>query len=125
MRLLAAAVALSLLAAGWAAYPLVARRGAVLRDAAPGALLEAEAERRAALGALREAEYDFVAGKLDAEDYAALRERIGREALVAIRAAERAAGAQPRRAEATPAHRCGFANPPASRFCAGCGARLG
>ena len=123
MTLLAVAVVLSLIAAGWTVHPLIARRTAVVRDSTSSELLDAEANRRAALSALRDAEYDFIAGKLDADDYAALRERIGREALAAMRATGRASDpAAP--APSALIHACGFVNPPASRFCAGCGVRL-
>jgi hypothetical protein len=114
--------------------PLVARRMAILADAAPGALLDAEARRRSTLAALKDLEYDYLGGKLDQADYLAQRERLGYEALAAIRAAEAAQAAAgesvvdgivvaPAGTERT-THACGFVNPPASRFCAGCGKRL-
>jgi hypothetical protein len=50
------------------------------------------------------------------------------EALAAMRAAEAvgyvAAGGGAGTAAAPDRHACGFLNPPGSRFCAGCGARL-
>ncbi|MBV9108726.1 MAG: zinc ribbon domain-containing protein [Gemmatimonadetes bacterium] len=113
--------------------PLVARRTAILADAAPGALLDAEARRRSTLAALKDLEYDYLGGKLDQADYLAQRERLGYEALAAIRAAESAQAAAgegvvdgivvPGAMERI-THACGFVNPPASRFCAGCGKRL-
>jgi hypothetical protein len=116
----------SLLLAGIAAVfvvaPVVARREAMIGDLAPGAVLDAEARRRAALAALRELEYDFLGGKLDDADYRAQKETLSVEALAAMRAAE-AVGGEP--AAGPDRHRCGFLNPPASRFCAGCGARIG
>jgi hypothetical protein len=114
--------------------PIAGRRGASLADAAPGALLDAEARRRASLAALKELEYDYLGGKLDQADYLAQRERLGREALAAMHAAAGAraeAGAAvvdgrvPLGTAALPqAHACGFVNPPLSRYCAGCGRRL-
>lgn len=122
MTLLAGAVLLGLLAAGWVIVPLVARRLALLGDPIPGGVLDAEARKRVALASLREVEYDRIGGKLDDEDYQALRERLEREALLAIRAAE---GAQRDAESFQVTHSCGFVNPPGSRFCSGCGTRLG
>jgi hypothetical protein len=111
--------------------PVVARRTAILADAAPGSLLDAEARRRSTLAALKDLEYDFLGGKLDQADYLAQRERLSYEALAAIRAAEAAqAAAGVGAVDGIVAvgervtHACGFVNPPASRFCAGCGKRL-
>lgn len=113
--------------------PILARRTAILADAAPGALLDAEARRRATLSALKDLEYDYLGGKLDAADYQAQRDRLSYEAVAAIRAAEEAqTGASGDvvdgivvAGDAQPiTHGCGFVNPPASRFCAGCGKRL-
>jgi len=113
--------------------PILARRTAVLADAAPGSLLDAEAKRRAALAALKDLEYDYLGGKLDQADYLAQRDRMSYEAVAAIRAAEEAQASAAAgvvdgvvlAADAAPeAHGCGFVNPPGSRFCAGCGKRL-
>ena len=124
MTLLAFSLLLALLAAAFVVRPLVARRDALLVDLAPGAVLDAEARRRVALVALKELEYDYLGGKLDAADYRAQKERLSVEALAAMRAAE-SVGAEAGRTAAGPdRHACGFLNPPLSRFCAGCGARL-
>ena len=111
--------------------PILSRRTAILADAAPGALLDAEARRRSTLSALKDLEYDFLGGKLDQADYQAQRDRLGHEAVAAMRAAEAAqaeAGAGvvdgTVGAHEPVAHGCGFVNPPGSRFCAGCGKRL-
>ncbi len=109
--------------------PLVDRRDALLVDVAPGAVLDAEARRRVALVALKELEYDYLGGKLDDTDYRAQKERLSVEALAAMRAAEAVgygagAGDGPVAAAGPDRHACGFLNPPLSRFCAGCGARL-
>jgi hypothetical protein len=119
MTLLLFSVLLALLAAGYVAAPLFARREAVLVDLAPGAVLDAEARRRVALASLKELEYDYLGGKLDDADYRTQKERLSLEALAAIRAAEAVGGAA-----LSGRHRCGFENPASSRFCAGCGARL-
>jgi len=132
MTLLLLSAVLATLAAAFVVRPIVARRTAVIVDAAPGSLLDAEARRRSTLAALKDLEYDYLGGKLDQTDYLAQRDRLSYEALAAIRAAEAA------QAEAgggvvdgivsrpgdTITHGCGFVNPPASRFCAGCGKRL-
>jgi hypothetical protein len=132
LTLLLLSAFLATLAASFVVRPILARRTAVIADAAPGALLDAEARRRSTLAALKELEYDYLGGKLDQADYLAQRDRLSYEALAAMRAAETAQaqagtgvvdGIVPRGAEAV-THGCGFVNPPASRFCAGCGKRL-
>ena len=120
---------MGLVAAGWVIVPLVARRFALLSDASPGGIADAEARRRVALASLKEVEYDRVSGKLDDHDYRELKSQLEREALTAIAAAELAAdpeGAAASTAEPLPLiHSCGFVNPAGSRFCSGCGRRLG
>ena len=128
MTLLLFSLLLALLAAAFVVRPLVDRRDALLVDVAPGAVLDAEARRRVALASLKELEYDYLGGKLDDTDYRAQKERLSVEALAAMRAAEAVgyhAGASEGAVPAGPdRHACGFLNPPLSRFCAGCGARL-
>jgi hypothetical protein len=126
MTVLILGLLLALSAAAWVIRPIAGRRTAVLVDAAPGSLLDADARRRATLASLKELEYDYVGGKLDEADYRAQRDRMSYEALEAIRAAENEerAIAGDRAAHSEPAHLCGFANPAGSRFCAGCGKRL-
>jgi hypothetical protein len=132
MTLLLLSAVLATFAAAYVVRPIIARRRAVVVDAAPGALLDAEARRRSTLAALKDLEYDYLGGKLDRADYLAQRDRLSYEALAAIRAAEAAQasvgagvvdGIVAGDAESI-AHGCGFVNPPASRFCAGCGKRL-
>lgn len=122
MTLLAISIVLGGFAAGWIIVPLVARRLATLGDAIPGGVIDAEARKRVALASLKEIEYDRIGGKLDDADYNALRQRLEREALTAMQAVDGA-----RRAAETfeITHSCGFVNPPGSRFCSGCGNRLG
>lgn len=127
MTLLAVSVLLALLAGAWTIHPILARRGSLLADLAPGAVLDAEARKRVALASLKEVEYDYLAGKLDEADYRALRDRLSAEALRAIRAADRLRGIEQVAVKVVSEpvrHGCGFVNPGGSRFCAGCGARL-
>jgi hypothetical protein len=130
VTLLAISLVLAAVAAAWVVVPLFARRTARIGDAVPGRILDAEARRRVALASLKEVEYDYLAGKLDEEDYAALRDRLSLEAVQALDAAERVRGVPAAPAAAVTAaamqrHACGFANPEGSRFCGGCGERLG
>ncbi|MBB4638803.1 zinc ribbon domain-containing protein [Longimicrobium terrae] len=127
MTLLALSAVMAILAAGFVIAPVVARRDALLADLAPGAVLDAEARRRVTLTALRELEYDYLGGKLDEPDYRAQKQRLSLEALAAMRAAEALRGgpAAPGTKAVSDRHACGFLNPPRSRFCAGCGVRLG
>jgi hypothetical protein len=124
VTLLAFSLLLALLAAAYVVRPLAARRDALLADVASGAVLDAEARRRVALASLKELEYDFLGGKLDDADYRAQKERLSVEALAAMRAAEAVSGESGAPVAGPDRHACGFLNPPLSRFCAGCGARL-
>ena len=130
MTLFVFSLLLALLAAAFVIRPVVARRDAMLVDLASGAQLDAEARRRVALASLKELDYDFLGGKLDEADYRAQKQRLSLEALAAMRAAEVAGlGAGDavdgvRVAAGPDRHACGVLNPPLSRFCAGCGARL-
>ena len=51
-------------------------------------LTETEARKRVALLALRDVEYDFLAGKLDEHDYRSLKSELTAEALAALEADE-------------------------------------
>ena len=117
MTLLIAAGLLALLAAGWVVYPILFRRWGLLGDAVSADIVDRESRKRVALAALKDVEYDHAAGKLDEADYRDVRGRLELEALTAVRAAD-ATHDSPSK------HQCGFVNPPASRFCAGCGHRL-
>ncbi len=123
MTLLLASIVLALAGSIWVIHPLVARRLAMLGDPIPGGILDAEARKRVALSSLREIEYDRIGGKLDDEDYRRLRAQLQREALDAIESATAAHAGESVSFVAT--HSCGYQNPPASRFCSGCGAALG
>jgi hypothetical protein len=104
-------------------------------------LTETEARKRVALLALRDVEYDYLAGKLDEEDYRSLKGELTTEALAALEADEKArsgsvsggasAALEAEIAEARSGLRsgafcsdCGFANEPGSRFCSACGHAL-
>ena len=103
-------------------------------------LTETEARKRVALLSLRDVEYDFLAGKLDEDDYRALKSELTAEALAALEADEaaRSAGGRPvdDELEAEIARvrenmrsgllceECGFSNDSGSRFCSSCGAAI-
>ncbi len=103
-------------------------------------LTDAEARKRVALLALRDVEYDFLAGKLDEADYRSLKSELTAEALAALEADEAARdGTAPeaeddledeitrirealRRGLACP--KCAYSNEKGSRFCSACGHAL-
>lgn len=111
-------------------------------------LTDTEARKRVALLALRDVEYDFLAGKLDEHDYRALKSELTAEALAALEADEAdvaGEGALTAGAEGAAADdleeeiarirsglrsglvcaSCGFTNDEGSRFCSACGHALG
>jgi hypothetical protein len=118
------AVVLAVLASVFVVYPLVTGRWGMLGDRVSGATLDREAKKRVALAALKDVEYDRVAGKLDDTDYQDLRSRLEMEALDAIQAIEQEEPLVGTAAAAPERHTCGFASPQGSRFCAGCGQPL-
>jgi hypothetical protein len=102
-------------------------------------LTDTEARKRVALLALRDVEYDFLAEKLDEQDYRSLKAELTAEALAALKADERArGGVEPAdddleaeiasiRAGLTDGvvcHACVFSNEAGSRFCSACGAAV-
>ncbi len=104
-------------------------------------LTETEARKRVALLALRDVEYDYLAGKLDENDYRSLKGELTAEALAALEADEKArsgslsgGAAAALEAEIAEARaglssgmycpECGFLNEPGSRFCSSCGHAL-
>jgi hypothetical protein len=103
-------------------------------------LTETEARKRVALLALRDVEYDFLAGKLDEPDYRSLKSELTAEALAALEADEaaRANGSPGGDAEVereiariregmrsgVVCTDCGFTNEKGSRFCSACGEAL-
>jgi hypothetical protein len=105
-------------------------------------LTETEARKRVALLALRDVEYDFLAGKLDEEDYRSLKADLTAEALAALEADEAAKaglGAEAGDAaleaeiamirsglrEGVACPDCAYTNVSGSRFCSACGQALG
>ena len=109
-------------------------------------LTDTEARKRVALLALRDVEYDFLAGKLDEDDYRAMKSELTAEALAALEADEAAraeqsggtltaSGTEDLEEEIARirAHirsglvcsTCGYTNEEGSRFCSSCGTALG
>lgn len=104
-------------------------------------MTETEARKRVALLALRDVEYDFLAGKLDENDYRSLKGELTAEALAALEADEAARDGSTARADedleaeiaalrsglragfACP--ECTYTNEEGSRFCSACGHALG
>ncbi|MEM7415367.1 MAG: zinc ribbon domain-containing protein [Gemmatimonadota bacterium] len=102
-------------------------------------LTETEARKRVALLALRDVEYDFLAGKLDEDDYRTMKAKLTAEALAALAADEEAKetgamGSAELEAEIAAIRRglqgavrcaaCDFSNPAGSKFCSACGQPL-
>jgi hypothetical protein len=103
-------------------------------------LTETEARKRVALLALRDVEYDFLAGKLDEEDYRSLKSELTAEALAALEADEAARAGGDGTADADLEDEiarirqglrsgvvcvdCGFTNEEGSRVCSACGHAL-
>ena len=103
-------------------------------------LTETEARKRVALLALRDVEYDFLAGKLDEEDYRSLKSELTAEALAALEADDQArvgafaAADDDLEGEIAVIRQglqdgyvcpsCSFSNEDGSRFCSACGHAL-
>lgn len=103
-------------------------------------LTDTEARKRVALLALRDVEYDYLADKLDEQDYRSLKAELTAEALAALEADEQArggsgAGEDDLEAEIAQIRAgltsgcfcdaCGFSNDLGSRFCSACGQAVG
>jgi cytochrome c-type biogenesis protein CcmI len=84
MTLFLAAALLSLAVVIYVLSPILQDRRAPL-DSSADDLTDAQARKRVALMALRDAEYDFATGKLGDEDYQHLRRELSAEALQALR----------------------------------------
>jgi hypothetical protein len=103
-------------------------------------LTETEARKRVALLALRDVEYDFLAGKLDEQDYRSLKSELTAEALAALEADEAsksgdaATAAPDLEAEIAMIRQglrsghacqvCSYVNEEGSRYCSACGHAL-
>jgi cytochrome c-type biogenesis protein CcmH/NrfG len=106
-------------------------------------MTDTEARKRVALLALRDVEYDFLAGKLDEEDYRSLKAELTAEALAALEAddaAKSGVGGSFATADAAledeiaairrglrngaPCPKCTYTNEAGSRFCSSCGTPL-
>lgn len=125
-------------------YPIIQGQWASLhRSSEEGT--EADARKRVSLLALRDVEMDFATGKLDEEDYRALRGELSHAALRAIQEVEvqqvvtglsgaASIGSDPLEAEIAAVRvgleegrtcsACGHVNRDGSRFCASCGEPL-
>jgi hypothetical protein len=84
MTLFLAAGLLTLAVVIYVLSPILQDRRAPLESSADD-LTDAQARKRVALMALRDAEYDFATGKLGEEDYQLLRHELSAEALQALR----------------------------------------
>ncbi len=103
-------------------------------------LTETEARKRVALLALRDVEYDFLAGKLDEDDYRSLKSELTAEALAALEADDQArvgafttadddlegeiAVIRQGLQDGYVCPSCSFSNEDGSRFCSACGHAL-
>ncbi|MEQ8329068.1 MAG: hypothetical protein RH859_01270 [Longimicrobiales bacterium] len=142
MGILVGAALVALAAVLFIIQPLVKGLHASL-DREDDELTETEARKRVALLALRDVEYDFLAGKLDDADYRSLKGELTAEALAALEADEAAqerreagilgppaleaeiARARARMAEGILVCRsCAFGNEEGSRYCSACGKAL-
>jgi hypothetical protein len=102
-------------------------------------MTDTEARKRVALLALRDVEYDFLAGKLDEDDYRSLKSELTAEALAALEADDAAksvvGGDASLEAEIAaireglrsglPCPECSYMNEAGSRYCSACGQPLG
>ena len=110
-------------------HPLFTGRSA-LAGRAPEEPTEAESRKRIALLALRDAEHDHAAGKLDIVDYRELRSELAAEAIEAIAQVDRARARDAAEGEALSepgveyCSECEHELEPASRFCSACGAKV-
>lgn len=116
-----AGVAIVALFVGW---PLIqARLGAEPADADDA--LPLERQKREALAAIKEAEFDRAMGKLSDVDFAQITQRYREQALAAMAAMEAGAaatGSGKLRLAFCP--QCGTKLPPRANFCGGCGTSL-
>ncbi|MFN8643114.1 MAG: zinc ribbon domain-containing protein [Candidatus Binatia bacterium] len=112
-------VALAALYVGW---PLVrTRAGAEPGDADA---LPLERQKREALAAIKEAEFDRAMGKLSDDDFAQITRRYREQALAAMAGLDAAAAAQDGPARFAFCPQCGTKLAPRANFCGACGHAL-
>lgn len=115
-----------LAALAYVGWPLVqARLGS--DTAEPEMLPPLERQKREALAAIKEAEFDRAMGKLSDEDFAALTARYRAQAMEAIAQLDRLRTSRPaaaRRGAARFCAQCGKALAPGAKFCGACGAAV-
>lgn len=146
---LIAAVLLVIVAVTFLLHPILAGKTAALASSNIEPT-EAQFRKRVALQQLRDVEYEYAMGKLGERDYLSLRKRLSAEALAAIRAEKEEGGEGGMEGDSAAmasapevelereiallrarlsggpfCSQCGRPNPPGSRFCGHCGARLG
>jgi NADH pyrophosphatase NudC (nudix superfamily) len=110
------------LAAFYVGWPLLqARRGAEPGDADA---LPLERQKREALAAIKEAEFDRAMGKLSDEDFAQLTQRYREQALTAMAALDKTASAHGGAPRLAFCPQCGTKLAPRANFCGGCGHAL-
>lgn len=109
-------VAIAALYVGWPLFQ--ARVGVEPGDADA---LPLERQKREALAAIKEAEFDRAMGKLSDEDFAQLTQRYREQALAAMTALERPPAAQGGAPRLAFCPQCGTKLAPRANFCGGCG----
>lgn len=112
-------VALAALYVGWPLFQ--ARRGAEPGDADA---LPLERQKREALAAIKEAEFDRAMGKLSEEDFAQITRRYREQALAAMAALDTTTEAPRGGPRLTFCPQCGTKLPPRANFCGACGHAL-
>jgi hypothetical protein len=115
-------VGVAALFVGW---PLFQARLGGREPAAPDSLPPLERQKREALAAIKEAEFDRAMGKLSDDDFAQLTARYREQALIAMAALESAQATKTRPGgSAAYCPQCGGKLAPAANFCGGCGHAL-
>jgi hypothetical protein len=128
---LALGILLAVAAAAYVALPFLrsATADPIARPQSPTTRERWERQKVDAYAAIKEAEFDLRMGKLSDDDFAAQREKYGKQALEAIEALDSAqstgraiSGRKPGRIAYCPG--CGHTVPPRANFCQACGRSL-